>query len=145
MCSQAARLDVLFPFQIYLFSQVQGDLEHTRTETNILAKYLEMIYVRSTSLIRKAEQCFLNHRQSLDEILRALQSSLLHQLVPFIMTCLYVGSLDDDIMIAADNQISEMVRLSSVRLIVLFLLQTLHGTLLCFIFLLLLTLDTSLV
>ena len=102
---------MLFPFQIYLFSQVQGDLEHTRTETNILAKYLEMVYIRSTTLIKKAEQCFLNHRQSLEEILRALQSSLLHQLLPFIMTCLYVGSLDDDIMIAADNQISEMVQL----------------------------------
>lgn len=111
VCSQAARMDVLFPFQIYLFSQVQGDLEHTRTETNILATYLEMIYVRMTELIRKAERCYLSKRQSLNEILRALQSSVIYQLVPFIMTCLYVGSLDDDIMIAADNQISEMVQL----------------------------------
>lgn len=102
---------MLLPFQIYLFSQVQGDLEHQRTETLILVHYLELIYIHVKQIIEKATACLERQAQPLQEILRCLQWSLLQQLVPFIMTCLYCGSLDDDIMIAADHQISEMVRL----------------------------------
>lgn len=102
---------MLFAFQIYLFSQVQGDLEHARTETFILVRYLEMLYQRSRQLIEKAIGCLCQRRQPLENILVALQNSILHQLLPFVMTCLYVGSLDDDIMITADNQISDLVGL----------------------------------
>lgn len=104
-------MEVLFPFQIYLFSQVQGDLDHVRTETEILKTYLEEIHQRVITLIRMAIQSFEKKKHPLDAILQALKNSLLQQLVPFIMTCLYVGSLEDDIMIEADNQISEMVQL----------------------------------
>ena len=110
-CSQMARLEVLFPFQIYLFSQVQGDLEHQRTETLILVQYLHLIYMHVKDIIEKATRCFCEQVQSLDSIMQCLRCSILQQLIPFIMTCLYCGSLDDDIMIAADNQISDMVRL----------------------------------
>ena len=104
-------MEVLFPFQIYLFSQVQGDPEQKRTETLILVDYLVEIHRHAITLIRMAKQCFERHKQPLHEILHALQCSILQRLVPFIMTCLYVGSLNDDIMIDADTQISEIVQL----------------------------------
>lgn len=110
-CSHTARMEVLFPFQIYLFSQVQGDLENQHTETLILTWYLELVYRNARDLIEKATRYYCKQPSSLKEILNCLQHSILQQLVPFIMTCLYCGSLDDAIMIAADNQISEMVRL----------------------------------
>ena len=100
-------MEVLFPFQIYLFSQVQGDLENHRTETLILTRYLELIYRSARDLIEKAICCFCQQRATVKEIVSCLQHSILQQLVPFVMTCLYCGSLDDSIMIAADNQISE--------------------------------------
>lgn len=102
---------MLFPFQIYLFSQVQGDLECKRTETLILKEYLELIYAEVRCIIEKATRYFCNHPQSLEAILQCLHCSILQQLVPFIMTCLYCGSLDDETMIEADNHISEMVKL----------------------------------
>lgn len=104
-------MEVLFPFQIYLFSQVQGDLENRRTETLILTRYLELIYRSARDLIEKAICCFCQQRATVKEIVSCLHHSILQQLVPFVMTCLYCGSLDDSIMIAADNQISELVRL----------------------------------
>lgn len=109
--SQTARMDVLFPFQIYLFSQVQGDLLNERTESCLLVQYLQLIYTNVTTLIERATRCYCQKYLSADEILKCLQNSILQQLVPFIMTCLYCGSLNDDIMINADYQISEMVKL----------------------------------
>ena len=101
-------MEVLFPFQIYLFSQVQGDLENKRTETLILTRYLELVYRSARDLIEKAICCYCQQRGSVKEIVSCLHHSILQQLVPFVMTCLYCGSLDDSIMIAADNQISEL-------------------------------------
>ena len=109
-CAQAARLKVLFPFQIYLFSQAQGDLECKRTETLILKEYLDLIYEKVQWIIEKGMRCFIEKAQSLDSVLRCLYCSILQQLVPFIMTCLYCGSLNNETMIEADNHISEMVK-----------------------------------
>ena len=104
-------MEVLFPFQIYLFSQVQGDLLNERTESCILVQYLQLIYTNVTNLIERATRCYCQRNVTADDILKCLENSILQELVPFIMTCLYCGSLNDDIMINADYQISEMVKL----------------------------------
>ncbi|KAK8807124.1 hypothetical protein WA158_003883 [Blastocystis sp. Blastoise] len=72
--SRFARQQVLLPFHIYIFSQVQGDIDGSRADTHILIKYLTL---------------FLNN--CLLYISKSLRESIIGQLLPFICTCIYMG------------------------------------------------------
>ncbi|KAK8803542.1 hypothetical protein WA158_001236 [Blastocystis sp. Blastoise] len=88
---------VLFPFQIYLFSQVQDDINFDRMETHILEYYLDKLFDISQQYIRFALQLLQSNNEHVLDILYALKESVFGSLMPFICTCLYVGCLPDEV------------------------------------------------
>lgn len=87
-CSHILK-NVLFPFQIYLFSQAEGDFSCLRTESIILEFYLLQLFPLCVRIITKSLTRILE-KDTVPEVMTSLFETPLGQLLPYVLSCLYI-------------------------------------------------------
>lgn len=86
-----ALVDVLFPYQVYLLSQSQDDIETKRTESLILKGYISALFSSCVRIITKTITHILES-DVVPEVMVSLQWTQIGVLVPYVMNVLYLGS-----------------------------------------------------
>ena len=84
-----ALVDVLFPFQVYLLSQSQDDIETKRTESLILKGYISALFSSCVRIITKSLTRILE-KDTVPEVMTSLFETPLGQLLPYVLSCLYI-------------------------------------------------------
>lgn len=80
---------VLFPYQVYLFSQTEGDFSCLRTESIILEFYLLQLFPLCVRIITKSLTRILE-KDVIPEVMSSLFETPLGQLLPYALSCLYI-------------------------------------------------------
>ena len=79
----------MFPFQIYIFSQAEGDIYATRSEYVILEFYLIQLFSLSIRMITKTITKVLE-KDAIPEIMSSFAHTPLGELVPHALSFLYI-------------------------------------------------------
>lgn len=80
---------ILFPYQVYLFSQAEGDFSCLRTESIILEFYLLQLFPLCVRIITKSLTRILE-KDVIPEVMSSLFETPLGQLLPYALSCLYI-------------------------------------------------------
>ena len=86
----------MFPFQIYLFSQAEGDLQGQRCETAILQAYLSSLCSSCVRVLTKAMNVVYESKRYVD-VISALRETALGQLLGYAVNILYVNNYAMDV------------------------------------------------
>ena len=84
--------EVLFPFQIYLLSQAEGDTGGVRTESEILEGYLMQLLPLCIRILSKAQSVITSTPSTQPTILTSLAATPLDVLLPYLLSLLYMGN-----------------------------------------------------
>ena len=82
--------EVLFPYQIYLFSQAAGDVRGERCETAILQAYCSSLLSSAIRILTKALP-FLFETKRVADVISALRDTAIGQLLPYAVNMLYLN------------------------------------------------------
>ena len=82
--------EVLFPFQVYLLSQAEGDLTHSRTESIILEEYLKILFQAAVRFITSSITRVLES-ESVSDLMMSLETTFLNHLLLYVLSRLYLG------------------------------------------------------
>lgn len=82
--------EVLFPFQVYLLSQAEGDLTHSRTESVILEEYLKILFHAAVRFITSSITRVLES-ESVSDLMMSLEATFLNHLLLYVLSRLYLG------------------------------------------------------
>ena len=83
---------VLFPFQVYLFSQAEGDETGERTESLILEGYLGLLLPLSDHVLERVFQRVRSRPEEQSVLVTSLEASFLAALLPYALSLLAMGS-----------------------------------------------------
>ena len=83
--------EVLFPFQVYLLSQAEGDIMGKRTESMILEGYVMQLLSLCMRVLSKAKVMIRSQSTEQPIMLTSLQMSPLDRLLPYVLSLLYMG------------------------------------------------------
>ena len=83
--------EVLFPFQVYLLSQAEGDTTGKRTESMILEGYVMQLLSLCMRVLSKAKVMIRSQSTEQPILLTSLQMSPLDRLLPYVLSLLYMG------------------------------------------------------
>ena len=106
--SQNAINNVLFPFQIYLFSQAEGDVTASRSETAIMQAYLSSLCSSCVRILTKA-LLFIKQTSRMADVISALRETALGHLLPYAVNVLYVGTFAMDVISYASGDLQELL------------------------------------
>lgn len=106
--SLAALNDVLFPYQIYLFSQAFGDTSAQRCETAILQVYLSSLCSSCVRILTRTLS-LANPSNNQADVISALRDTALGQLLPYAVNMLYVGSFAMDVISYVSGDLQEIL------------------------------------
>ena len=98
-----------FPFQLYLFSQANGDREGTRCESAILQGYLSSLFSACVRVLTLAKDVLQKPNSSVSDTLGALRESVAGQLICICLSELYVGVWSREIISFVSSDLSELL------------------------------------
>lgn len=84
--------EILFPFQVYLFSQAEGDTAGERTESIILEGYVMQLVSLCARVLSKAKVIIRSNPGEQPILMTSLQKSPLDLLLPYVLSLLYMGN-----------------------------------------------------
>lgn len=109
MCSQI--LDyVLFPFQVYLLSQAEGDLTHSRTESLILEEYLHTLFQTAVQFITSCISRVLES-EGVSDLMMSLEATFINRLLLYVLSRLYLGEFSYRVSDLLNRAIDELALL----------------------------------
>lgn len=100
---------ILFPFQLYLFSQANGDRDGTRCESAILQGYLSSLFSACVRVLTLAKDVLQKPNSSVSDTLGALRESVAGQLICVCLSELYVGVWSREIISFVSSDLSELL------------------------------------
>lgn len=106
--SQNAINNILFPFQIYLFSQAEGDTTAARSETAIMQAYLSSLCSSCVRILTKS-LLFIKQTSRVADVISALRETALGHLLPYAVNVLYVGTFAMDVISYASGDLLELL------------------------------------
>ena len=83
--------EVLFPFQIYLLSQAEGDTAGVRTESEILEGYLMQLLPLCIRIVSSVQSIISSNPSVQPIILTSLTATPVDVLLPYLLSILYMG------------------------------------------------------
>ena len=81
----------MFPFQIYLLSQAEGDTAGVRTESEILEGYLMQLLPLCIRIVSSAQSAITTLPSAQPTVLTSLTATPLDVLLPYVLSILYMG------------------------------------------------------
>ena len=102
--------DILFPFQIYLFSQAEGDRQGQRCETAILQAYLSSLCSSCVRILTKALH-FVYESKRVVDVISALRETALGQLLGYAVNILYVNNYAMDVISYISGDLLEILNM----------------------------------
>ena len=99
---------ILFPFQIYLFSQAEGDTTAARSETAIMQAYLSSLCSSCVRILTKS-LLFIKQTSRVADVISALRETALGHLLPYAVNVLYVGTFAMDVISYASGDLLELL------------------------------------
>ena len=100
----------MFPFQIYLFSQAEGDLQGQRCETAILQAYLSSLCSSCVRVLTKAMNVVYESKRYVD-VISALRETALGQLLGYAVNILYVNNYAMDVISYISGDLLEILNM----------------------------------
>ena len=108
--------DVLFPFQLYLLSQAEGDTTCQRTESVILEGYLMILLSMSIRIINKVIGCLQQRPEDEAILFTSLSESVVGVLLSYLLSFLYVGTFSHHVASTLRSDLNDLTCLWCRRL-----------------------------
>lgn len=105
--------DILFPFQLYAFSQANGDVEGLRCESAVLQSYLSSLFSACIRVLTLTTRVLLEHQDRVSDVLGALRESVVGQLLSVCLSELYCGRWSRELISFIVNDLSELLMMWS--------------------------------
>lgn len=99
---------VLFPYQIYLFSQAAGDVKGERCETAILQAYCSSLLSSVIRVLTKALP-FLYETKRVADVISALRETAIGQLLPYAVNMLYLNDYAMEVVSYISGDLQEVL------------------------------------
>lgn len=106
--SHTAINEVLFPYQIYLFSQAEGDVNGERCETAILQAYCSSLLSSVVRILTKALP-FLYDTLRVADVISALRETVIGQLLPYVVNILYLNDYAMEVISYISGDLQEVL------------------------------------
>lgn len=106
--SHTAINEVLFPYQIYLFSQAEGDVNGERCKTAILQAYCSSLLSSVVRILTKALP-FLYDTLRVADVISALRETVIGQLLPYVVNMLYLNDYAMEVISYISGDLQEVL------------------------------------
>lgn len=99
---------ILYPFQIYLLSQAEGDTSCQRSESVILEGYVMFVVSSSIRIIHKTIECVIANPDSQSVLVTSLSQSVIGHLLSYLFSMLYLGQYSHHVALTLRRDLNDL-------------------------------------